>query len=519
MNEENLNQVTMTIGDLFEFNEFLEEVEEDTFKEPIYDINIESPKGIVPIRHLVKKMPEDWVYITLENGKKVQVSINHKFVIQNEKEDKIIFAKDVKVNEYLETKEGLKKVKDIKKVKNTNEYLYGLSLDEPHLYYDTNGILHHNTALLNAIASGISLHKKNILYVTLEMPEYDILKRMDANMLDTEIYKLDKMNFNDYKSKIDMIKDDVGEIVVKEYPAGGFDVLMLKALVDEIEQNQEFKIDAIIIDYLGLMKSTRVGMGAGLYTFYKSIAEELHGFSKKYNVPVITASQLNRSAYGNIDAGMEAISDSMGIVMTADIFVNILTNDELKNNKQVMLKFEKNRYTGKLDKLILKVDWSKMKFVSLESDLDEIEKHNNFKNKMNNIDNSFGVPEQSFELNENFEMKAVNDKDGEIEIKDIDNNNNNVKNANINTDNFDFLDDNIDVQIEIEADKINQMQEQKQEDYPDIFSDEYEDTLKGEPMKNEVEETNIETEEPKENNIDHTNDHTNTEMDDFLNEI
>ena len=55
-----LNKVTMTIEELFEFNEFIEDVKEDTFYEPIYDVYIESPNGIVPIRYLVKKLPEDW---------------------------------------------------------------------------------------------------------------------------------------------------------------------------------------------------------------------------------------------------------------------------------------------------------------------------------------------------------------------------------------------------------------------------------------------------------------------------
>jgi len=363
-----LNKVTMTIEELFEFNEFIEDVKEDTFYEPIYDVYIESPSGIVPIRYLVKKLPEDWIYIILENGTYVEVSLHHKFVINN----KIVFAKDLKENDYLETKDGFKKIVKIKRIKNENEYLFGLSLDEPHLYYDANGILHHNTALMNAFAAGFTRQKKNGLYVTLEMPEVDILKRIDANILDTEIFKFDEMTWEEYKSKYDKIKDNIGNLYVKEYPAGSFSTFDLEKLKYDIEEENNIKLDYIIIDYMGLMKSTRVKLNQGSYLYFKSIAEELHGFAKKHNIPIISAFQLNRSAYNNLEAGLENISESIGVIMTADVSMLLLSNEELKSNNQIMLKTEKNRYTGKLDKIILQVDWPKMKFKGLEDDADDV---------------------------------------------------------------------------------------------------------------------------------------------------
>ena len=85
----------------------------------------------------------------------------------------------------------------------------------------------------------------------------------------------------------------------------------------------------------------------------------------------------HNSAYNNLDAGVESISDSIGVIMTADIALVLITNEQLREQKQVMIKSEKNRYTGKLDKVILEVNWAKMQFKSIVENKDIVEELNN----------------------------------------------------------------------------------------------------------------------------------------------
>jgi len=155
--------------------------------------------------------------------------------------------------------------------------------------------------------------------------------------------------------------------------------------------------------------------------------------SKKLDIPVITSTQLNRSAYNNLEAGMENVSDSMGIVMTSDVFINILNDEELRNNSQIMFKFDKNRYTGKLSKIILNADFSKVKIwgeddepvskMNLDIDMssinistnntnskveenkntiENINKNDNTNSKQVKIEksNSFGIPEVDLDLSQ-----------------------------------------------------------------------------------------------------------------------
>jgi len=85
----------------------------------------------------------------------------------------------------------------------------------------------------------------------------------------------------------------------------------------------------------------------------------------------------HNSAFNNLEAGVENISESIGVIMTADVALVLLTNEQLREQKQVMIKSEKNRYTGKLNKVILEVNWPKMKFKGIDEDDDLINDLNN----------------------------------------------------------------------------------------------------------------------------------------------
>ena len=74
----------------------------------------------------------------------------------------------------------------------------------------------------------------------------------------------------------------------------------------------------------------------------------------------------HNSAYGNTDAGLESVSDSIGLVQTADTFCFLINSDSMKEQNQVLLKFEKNRNTGQLNSLMLEVDYAHMRYTNFE---------------------------------------------------------------------------------------------------------------------------------------------------------
>lgn len=221
---------------------------------------------------------------------------------------------------------------------------------------------------LASCASHLLLQKKNILFLTLEMSEEETAKRIDANVLDIDINTFKSVEEEIFQKAYNSVKDNLGTLVVKEYSSGMLDVLKLESLLGELLNEDKFIPDIIFVDYLTLMKSTRVLPSIGTYQYYKMIAEELHGFAKKWNIPVVTAAQLNRGAYGNKDSGIESIADSLGIAQTADVFFSIIRSKEMDELNQVLVTFQKNRNTGNMGQMFMGIDYPKMRYYDISGD-------------------------------------------------------------------------------------------------------------------------------------------------------
>lgn len=240
------------------------------------------------------------------------------------------------------------------------------------------------SAALVSVACAMLLKKKNILYITLEMSEKEICKRFDANILDYSTKDLRDQNPENIKIAFNNIAHTLGNLFVKEYPAGSFNALHLKALVEEYRNSKNVMFDCIFIDYLTLMSSYRTTLASsgGTYGLYKHISEELHGYAKlaqangRVGIPIITASQLRREAFNNLDIGLDSISDSVGIAQTADVIIGILSTEALRERKESVWRFFKNRNSGILKDIVVNTDFSKMRFsdsnVETESDLASI---------------------------------------------------------------------------------------------------------------------------------------------------
>ncbi len=229
------------------------------------------------------------------------------------------------------------------------------------------------SALLACIAANMVLSKINVLYITLEMSEEETAKRIDANILDIDINTFSTTPIDEITSKFNAVKDKLGELKIKEYPAGTFNTINLEGLVAELEAD-DFIPDIIMIDYLGLMSSSRTSLekSGGTYMYVKTIAEECHGFSKKYDLPVVSAAQLNRSAFGNTEVGMESISESIGLAATADTMVAMIATEQMRDLNQVLIKFLKNRNTGMLDSIMLESNYPKMRYTDWDENKAEM---------------------------------------------------------------------------------------------------------------------------------------------------
>ena len=139
----------------------------------------------------------------------------------------------------------------------------------------------------------------------------------------------------------------MGSFKVKQYPTSNAGVLEFTALLNELQLKQDWKPDIVLNDYLGITKSKRVASSDNTYTYQKIVSEELRGFATEYGIPVWSAVQTNRDAWGASDISMGNIADSAAVAATADFMLGIIETEELIAAQQQLIKPVKNRYGSK----------------------------------------------------------------------------------------------------------------------------------------------------------------------------
>lgn len=213
---------------------------------------------------------------------------------------------------------------------------------------------------------------RNVLYITMEMAEERIAERIDANLLNIPIDQLENLSKQMFTDKVSQIQAKTnGRLIIKEYPTGQANASHFRALLNELKLKKNFVPDMIYIDYLNICSSSRMkAMGGSInsYTYIKSIAEELRGLAVEFDVPVMSATQTTRGGYGNDDVGLEDTSESFGLPATADLMFALISNDELSNNGQILIKQLKNRYNdvGSNQRFVVGIDRSKMRLFDVD---------------------------------------------------------------------------------------------------------------------------------------------------------
>jgi hypothetical protein len=221
------------------------------------------------------------------------------------------------------------------------------------------------------IAAACLAQGKNVLYITLELAEEEVAKRIDANLMNITIDDLLQLPQDLYLKKASVLKNkSQGKLIVKEYPTASASTLHFKALLNELHLKKSFKPDIIFVDYLNICASSRIKPGGNVnsYTYIKSIAEELRGLAVEFEVPVVSATQTNRTGFTSSDVGLEDTSESFGLPATADFMAALISTEQLQELNQIMVKQLKNRYSDPTQnkRFVIGIDKAKMKLYDVE---------------------------------------------------------------------------------------------------------------------------------------------------------
>jgi replicative DNA helicase len=177
----------------------------------------------------------------------------------------------------------------------------------------------------------------NVVHYSLELGEGYVGKRYDAVFSGIPVDKL-----NDNRKVVEEIVSKVkGKIIIKEYPPKRVSLETIEAHIQQLEQQNDFKPDIIIIDYLDLLK------GKGRKERKDEIDDvytDAKGLAKALNKPIISPSQANRTgAKSSIIEGDNA-AGSYDKIMIGDIIISVARRKKDKVKGTGKWHIMKNRY-------------------------------------------------------------------------------------------------------------------------------------------------------------------------------
>ena len=343
---------------------------------------IETDQGWSDITSVGKTIEyEVWEIIT-ESGKSLKCADNHIVFDDSFSE---IFVKDLNKDSrpdkiWVKGNDGKPTLELVVSVKNLGytEHMYDVQVaDENHRYY-TNDILSHNSIVLCNDAANYVRQGKNVLFITCEMAKEKVTRRISANLLDMTLEDYDKLVEDPVKvkKKLNQFRKnsffEPGKLRIKELPTGQGTVLDVERYIKEVEDSQKYKVDVVIIDYINIMCNYRQPNSENTYLKIKTLAEDLRGLAVKYDLLMITASQIGRGALDSSDINLTDVSESMGLMHTVDNAIGIIQTEEMRIGELIagvatpyywmkILKIREGE--GKGHKFRVDINYNKMKLI------------------------------------------------------------------------------------------------------------------------------------------------------------
>jgi len=288
-----------------------------------------------------------------------------------------IYCENLNLGDFIMTKDGPEMVIEFG-LTGEKSHMYDLQLsDGSNKQYYTNDILSHNSLWMQNFAIKSADAGYNVLYVTLEMSERKVLKRLGSMRLripineydvvskDVELIRKKIKSLGNMKEGGDLFQNKVGKIYTKFWAAGTATVNDFENYIQKIQQKKGIKFDLIIVDYITLVAAPK-GAADNLYTKGKHLAEGLRALGAKYKCPVITGVQVAKDAWNASDITLESVPESKAIAETSDTFFAIIRTEEMKRLGLYRFKLLKQR-DGDFLKSQIKLNLNST-FLTLEND-------------------------------------------------------------------------------------------------------------------------------------------------------
>jgi replicative DNA helicase len=193
-----------------------------------------------------------------------------------------------------------------------------------------------STSMINVGAHLLKLGK-TVVHYTMELSEPYVAQRYDSVVTGIATANL-KYNLEEVEHELSKLK---GQLYLKFFPTKTASVTTLKAHLDKMIM-QGVKPDIVIVDYADLLRSAKAK--EKLHEELETTYEDLRGLAGEYQIPVVTASQANRSSVESDIITSDQVASSFSKIMIGDVIISLArkTTDKIAGTGRVH--FIKNRF-------------------------------------------------------------------------------------------------------------------------------------------------------------------------------
>lgn len=194
----------------------------------------------------------------------------------------------------------------------------------------------------------------NGVIISLELYRKTISKRLGSMLTQISQREL-KQRKSEVINAIQAMKDDHGKLFIHNMKVGTTPN-QIRAYLKELELQEDFTPDFIVIDYLDLMAPNERVSADNVFEKDKRVSEQLRQILVDYNSSGITASQQNRSAVA-LDASevnQSHIAGGISKINTADVVVSIIMTDVMRAAGEIAFHFLKTRSSSGVGSTIYK---------------------------------------------------------------------------------------------------------------------------------------------------------------------
>lgn len=198
------------------------------------------------------------------------------------------------------------------------------------------------STLLRSFAFNFWVAGYTPLFFSLEMEAEDILSAFDAMAARLDYEKLRQLQLEDGQ-----MKDWRSFAKEVRKRAENVDIPIIDSM-NRITPEQVYaetlrhKPDVVIIDYIGLMRSSQMSRGVKRYQQLAEITQDLKINARMLKTPIIMAAQTNRA--GKDGAELDNVADAISIVQDSDTVIGMFQDEDMERAGEMELRVNKSRH-------------------------------------------------------------------------------------------------------------------------------------------------------------------------------